>query len=148
MQHKFFGLIAVSALLSATLSGCATPYGDARNPITGWTGGYSESKGPGELIKVIFSGNGIIKTDTVSVYLLYRCAEIAQREGKPYFAFYQNLPDAVLDKKSTSKSASTVGRKPTDYAYILLSKEDKPGYLSASAVISSLEIHIKPEGGK
>jgi hypothetical protein len=125
------------------LVGCATGYQDASNPLLGWTGGYSEQKGPGDLIKVIFAGNGYSTREKVGTYLLYRCAEIARREGKPYFAFYQNLPAAVMDKRSSEKLVTTVTGKPTTYAYVLLFDAPAPGLLDSTELLTRLEPDVK-----
>ena len=125
------------------LAGCATGYQDASNPLVSWTGGYQEAKGPGELTKVSFLGNGIITQEKAGTYLLYRCAEIAKRENKPYFALYQNLHSAVVDKRSPGKTVNSIGGKPTGHAYILLFDSPAPGLLSTSEVLARLEPEVK-----
>lgn len=127
----------------AMLVGCATGYHDASNPLLGMTGGYWEQKGPGELIKVGFSGNSIITREKVGIYLLYRCAEIAKRENKTHFAFYQNLPAAVTDKRSTEKAVTTITGKPADYAYILFFDGPAPGLLDSAELLARLEPEVK-----
>jgi hypothetical protein len=124
------------------LTGCATGYHDLTNPLLGLTGGYWEQNGPGELIKVGFAGNGFISREKVGTYLLYRCAEIAKREGKPYFALYQNLPSAVLDRRSSEKAVTTITGKASDYAYILLFDTNASGLLVTSEVIARLEPEV------
>jgi hypothetical protein len=130
--------LAAPLLALACLTGCATGYHDMRNPLVGWTGGYWEDKGPGELIKVGFAGNGAITRDKVGTYLLYRCAEVAQRERKAYFALYQSLPEAVMDRRSSEKTVTTVTGKPTAYAYILFFDDAAPGLLSTADVLKRL----------
>ncbi|WP_374517872.1 CC0125/CC1285 family lipoprotein [Undibacterium squillarum] len=126
-------------LAISILSGCATGYHSSSNP----TGGYWEKKGPGQLIKVGFSGNGYVTRQKVGAYLLYRCAEITQREGKKYFAFYVNLPAAVMDQRSSKKNVTKIGSHVTDYAYILFFDDPSPGLLDSSEVIASLEKEVK-----
>ncbi|MCU0973945.1 MAG: hypothetical protein MUF80_08340 [Burkholderiales bacterium] len=134
----------LTAVVAVTvMAACATAYQDATNPITGFTGGYWESKGPGQLVKVGFAGNAYIERGRVGTYLLYRSAEIAKREGKPYFAFYENLPAAVVDKRSSERSVKTVGGKPVTYAYILFFDAPEPGLLNAAEVIARLEPEVK-----
>jgi hypothetical protein len=132
-------------LFVAVLGGCATGYHDASNPILGFTGGYWDQKGPGKLLKIGFSGNGFINREKVGVYLLYRCAEVAQREGGNYFAMYTSLPSAILDRRSSERSVATIGGKPATYAYILLLDQDSPGALSAADVITRLKPEVDPE---
>jgi len=130
--------IAAPLLALMGLVGCATGYQDMSNPLVGWTGGYWEDKGPGELVKVGFAGNGMITRDKVGTYLLFRCAEIAQRERKAYFALYRSLPEAVVDKRSPEKMVTTVTGKPTAYAYILFFDDAAPGLLSTADVLKRL----------
>jgi hypothetical protein len=131
--------------LLPVLSGCATGYQNAANPLIGWMGGYWDQKGPGELIKVGFAGNGFIEREKVSVYLLYRCAEIAQREGKEFFVLYENLPAAIADRRSGEKSVGTITGKPTGYVYILLLDQPSGYVLQADDVIARLKPQVKPE---
>jgi len=127
------------------LSGCATGYQDLSNPILGWKGGYWDKKGPGELIKVGFAGNMFVEPDKVGSYLLYRCAEIAQREGREFFVLYESLPAALSDRRSTEKSVGTVASRPTAYVYILLLEDASGTVLSANEVITRLKPLVKPE---
>jgi len=136
----------VAPVVALLLAGCATGYHDITNPLVGWSGGYWEGKGPGELVKVGFAGNNLISKETVGSYLLYRCAEIAQREHKPYFALYESLPAAVVDERSSEKSVTTVTGKPTTYAYILFFDQAGPRLLNTADVLKRLEPVVK--GGK
>jgi hypothetical protein len=144
--HRSLTSALITAL--ALLAGCATGYQDASNPLTGWTGGYWEEKGPGELVKVGFGGNGYIAREKVGTYLLYRCAEIARREGKPYFALYQDLPAAVMDRRAPEKSVGTITGKPSAYTYILFFDAPAPGLLSTSELLARLEPEVKASPAK
>lgn len=139
----FLARIAAPVVALTLLAGCATGYHDATNPLLGITGGYWEQKGPGDLIKVGFGGNGFITREKVGVYLLYRCAEIAKRENKTYFALYQNLPAAVMDKRSSDKAVTTITGKPNTYAYILFFDAPAPGLLNSTEVLARLEPEVK-----
>jgi len=136
-------MLAAMAMVVA-LSSCATGYHSATNPILGLSGGYWDQPGPGSLIKVGFSGNGYITSDKVATYLLYRCAEVTQREGGSHFVFYTSLPDAVADKRSSERVVSALGGKPATYAYILLVPADAAQALSAEEVITRLGPVVKP----
>lgn len=141
--------IAVVLLLSALASGCATQYGDAKGPLAAIglsTGGYDERTGPGDLIKVSFYGNGYIKPEKVETYLLYRCAEIAIRENKPFFGFYKDLPQAVAQRTSTTKPTTHTMNRPYSYAYILPSTTPESGFLNARDIVQrhALEVLGKP----
>lgn len=135
--------LLLTSALALLVSGCATPYQDARNPLTGWTGGYLEEPGPGELMKVGFAGNSGISEATVSTYLLYRCAELAQRDSRPYFALYRSLPAAILDRRSSMQSAESFLGKPGAYAYILYFDAPEDGLLETSDVLTRLGPQIK-----
>jgi hypothetical protein len=133
----------VAIAMAAALSACATGYHSATNPILGLTGGYWDQPGPGSLIKVGFSGNGFIKGEKVATYLLYRCAEVAQREGGSHFVFYTSLPDAIADKRSSERVVNSLGGKPTTYAYIQVVPAGEPEALSAEEVVSRLGPIVK-----
>ena len=115
---KLRNLAAAAATL--LLAGCATGYHGA-----GFTGGYWEHEGPGELIKVHFAGNGFSDASTVDKYLLRRCAEVAQAKGKPYFRMYPSIAEAIIEEKVRKQMVSMVTNGPLGYAYVLL--EDQPG---------------------
>lgn len=132
-------------MLALALAGCATGYHDASNPILGLTGGYWDSQGPGSLIKVGFSGNGFIEPGKVATYLLYRSAEVTQREGGTHFVFYTSLPDAIADRRSSERKVATIGGKPASYAHILLAQPDDDQALSAAEVITRLGPIVKPK---
>jgi len=135
------GLMAVLAAL--LLSGCATGYHSASNPLLGWTGGYWDQPGPGQTIKVGFAGNSIIEADKVSTYLMYRSAEVTQREGGTHFVLYRNLPDAVRDVRSTEKSTGTLGGKPTNYAYIWIVPATERDAIDAADILRRLGPEVR-----
>jgi hypothetical protein len=140
MKRHLLGAATMAMLLSA----CATGYHSASNPILGMTGGYWDQPGPGRLIKVGFSGNGYITRDKVATYLLYRCAEVAQREGGSHFIFYTSLPDAIGDRRSSERIVNAMGGKPATYAYILVLSDAEADALSATEVITRLGPVVKP----
>lgn len=136
---------AVAAMAALALSGCATGYRSINTPLLGFSGGYWEQRGPGQLIKVGFSGNGFIDAATVSDYLLYRCAEVAQREGSTHFVLYTNLPAAISDRRSSDRHVFTTFGKPDGHAYILLVPADAPSALSVQEVLDRLGPKVKPQ---
>ena len=139
----FFRHAILSLAGLVLLAGCATRYQDGNNLLTGWTGGYWEDSGPGELVKVGFSGNSNITTETVSAYLLYRCAEVAKRANKPYFALYRSLPAAVQDVRSPDQEIDVYMGKPDSYVYILYFDQAEEGLLETSEVLARLESQVK-----
>lgn len=130
--------------LMAALSGCATGYHSATNPILGYTGGYWDAKGPGRLIKVGFSGNAFIKEDVVEKYLLYRCAEVTRREGGTHFVLYSSLPNAIRDVRSAEREARSLGGKPYTWAYIDIVAAGTANAHSAEDVITRLGPMVNP----
>lgn len=137
---RYLNIFAPLAL-SVMLAGCATGYQSVSNPLVGWTGGYWEKNGPGELVQVGFAGNSLITEQKVGVYLLYRCAEIAKEAKKPYFAFYASLPEAVADRRSSERFVNSTIGKPTTFAYILFFDKPEPDLLETAEVLARL----KPE---
>jgi hypothetical protein len=128
----------------AALTGCATGYHSATNPILGMTGGYWDAKGPGRLIKVGFSGNGFIKEAQVETYLLYRCAEVTRREGGTHFVLYSSLPNAIRDVRSAEREARSLGGKPYTWAYIDIVAAGTIDAHSADEVITRLGPIVHP----
>ncbi len=128
---------------AALLNGCATGYHSVKDPLLGWTGGFWEEPGPGELVVVGFGGNGYIAHEKVAVYLLYRCAELSREKGKPYFRIYDSLPSAILDRPLNSAFVSPVTGKPLGQVYMLY--EDRPvaGAFATAEVISRYEMEVK-----
>jgi hypothetical protein len=141
--------IAACALAATLpgLGGCATGYHDAGG-LLGYTGGYYDHKGPGDLYKVGFSGNAFVSADKVRDYLTYRCAEIARREGHAWFAIYRNLPDAIRDQRAASKKVGSMSNKPWGEVYILFFEKPEDGLLNADEVIARLKPVVENEGTK
>ncbi|NHZ35062.1 hypothetical protein [Massilia rubra] len=106
-------------------------------------GGYEEEAGPGKLIKVSYTGPLGVHVYMAANSVLYRSAEITQREGKAYFALYNDLPSALKDRRSEKAIFSTVGGRAFSYAYIVPFQDNAPGLLSAAEVIARLEIKVK-----
>lgn len=138
----------VAAVLALSLAGCATGYHSANNLILGYTGGYWDKKGPGSTIKVGFSGNAFIKPEKVGVYLLYRSAEITQREGGTHFVLYQSLPEAVRDVRSAERKVSSTWGQPNTYAYIWIVPADERDALSAADIIERYGPEVKGAADK
>lgn len=124
--------------LALLLAGCATPYGRS-----GWTGGYWDKPGPGELIEVGFDGNGLIDVSTVDVYLLYRCAELTRQHGKDYFSMYATIADAIRDRPIFEVSATALGGKPISKVYVLLQDGQVPGALAADQVMARYSAQVR-----
>ena len=135
--------ITAAALAALLLAGCATGYHSAGDPLRGWTGGFWDHKGPGELTIVGFGGNGYIKQDKVAVYLLYRCAELTQQQGKTHFRIFDSLITAVIDRPLDRAFVSPVTGKPLGQVYMLFEESAVPGAFSAADVIAQYQAEVK-----
>lgn len=74
-------LFAIALAACALLAGCATPYQN-----DSLIGGASETALGATQYRVRFRGNAHTTPERAADYCLLRCAEIALREGFPYFA--------------------------------------------------------------
>ncbi|RSZ57864.1 hypothetical protein HF313_24310 [Massilia atriviolacea] len=139
----FIGLLCL-ALAPLMLSACGSDY-RPRNVIglRGLDGGYEEEPGPGKLIKVSYTGPSSATVYMAANAVLYRSAEITQREGKAYFALYNDLPSAMKDRRSEKTVFSTIGGRAFSSAYIIPFAENAPGLLSAAEVIARLQTKVK-----
>ena len=137
-MQKQTGLLA----LMIALGRCATGYHDTRSPIAGWTGGYWDQPGPGQLVKVGFDGNGYIDRETTNAYLMYHCAELAQQRNKPYFRMYASLNDAIRDQPVKELAIGRVGGKLDDWMFVLFDDQEVSGDLSATAVKQQYESYV------
>ncbi len=136
--------VASVAMLAITLSACASAYESrTANLFRAVHGGYEDEQGPGQLIKVSYTGTLGVGVHMAAHYVLYRSAEIALREGKPYFALYRDLPSAMKDRRSPNSTFSTIDGRAFSYAYILPFEADADGLLSAHAVMKQLESKVK-----
>lgn len=138
------GNLIAAAMIAVALCGCATGYHDARNPILGIAGGYWDEPGPGRLLKVGFSANSFSRNEMVENFLLYRCAEVAKREGASHFVLYATLPDAVADKRSSGRTVKSTFGKPATFAYILPVPAGEPSALSSAELIARLGPLVRP----
>lgn len=123
-------------VLALAVTGCATTYHDARNPVLGITGGYWDQPGPGQLMKVGFAGNGFSKRDTVVPFIMYHCAELAAERHKPYFRMYYSLFDAIRDKPIEEAVVGRVDGKLGDWVFVLFDDSDAPGDLSTQDTLA------------
>lgn len=128
------------------LSGCATTYHSANNPILGLTGGYWDQPGPGELVKVGFAGNGYSKRDTVAPFIMYHCAELAGQRHDPYFRMYYTLFDAIRDKPIDQAIVGRVGNGLGDWVFVLFDKQYEPGDLSAIDTLKKYDPIVHGQG--
>lgn len=122
---------AFLVLVFALLAGCATAYQDM-----GVAGGHFEQGGPGQLKIVYFAANGYSDPKVVSIYGLYRCAELANEKHKAYFTIYQSLGDAVRGRGNERPVMSWIQGKPIVTAYVLFTDEARSGSQNTQDILS------------
>ena len=130
-MRKVLGILCLSSAL-----GACTPYASSGNLLTGWMGGYSDSAGPGELTRVEFSGNGYVDPQKIGLYVMYRCAELAQQNGKPYFSMYPTIAHAIEDIPLKEAVVGSVGGKPIGTIYMLYQPSAVPGAVATPAMLA------------
>ncbi|KAF1071827.1 hypothetical protein [Variovorax sp.] len=128
MKRK--GRLAIGMACCLGLAGCATQYQSA-----GLTGGHTDSIGPGHLQRFDFSGNGYSEPAKIKVFALYRAAEAAQAQSKPYFVMYDSLLSAAFNRPSPMPRVGTIGGKPWAYAFVRFSETPVTGGLETTAVL-------------
>ena len=111
-------------------------------------GGYTDVPGPGSLTKVTYSANGFTQPADVANFLLYRCAEVAQREGASHFVLYETLGNAIRDVRSSERLVRRNFGKPVTFAYILPADANESSALSAAELIERLGPLVKPRKEK
>jgi hypothetical protein len=77
--------ILLMAAVAIGLASCATPYAQQ-----GLTGGFDVQELRPDVFRISFQGNGYTSRETVQVYWLYRCAQLALEKG---FAGFEILSD-------------------------------------------------------
>jgi hypothetical protein len=130
--------LCLALLLGGLLAGCATRYQSA-----GFTGGHAQMAGPGKLEKVSFYGNGYTSTEKVQKFALYRCAEVAQSQGKANFILYDSLFNAARDRSSGLPRVGFAGTKPVAFAFMLTLDAPRYGSLETQTVLKELESFVK-----
>ena len=68
--------VLLVAAVAVGLASCATPYAQQ-----GFTGGFDVQELRPDVFRVSFQGNGYTTRETVQVYWLYRCAQLAIEKG-------------------------------------------------------------------
>lgn len=117
------------------LSACAESYKNGTiRPI-----GARADNEVGKLERVTFTGNDYTSRALAEQYTIYRCAELAQEKGKPYFVMYDSLTSAARDIPSSRPQRGTIKKAPYVTAYILLLEFPRQGALEAKAVLAELQ---------
>lgn len=129
-------MIYRTVLIACTflLSGCATGY-----KSLGYTGGYTEVNGYGNLLKVYFFANGFTEREKAAQGLMYRCAELAIQKQKSHFILFKNMTDAANGAASKLPSTGSLGGNPSAYAYVLFLDSPREHSFDAQKVAAELK---------
>jgi nucleotide-binding universal stress UspA family protein len=128
----------IAWMVAATLmvSGCTTAYrGQYGKSLKG---GGTRTQGPGRLARVAFYGNGFTSASVIAQFAVFRAAEYAHAQGKPYFLLYPTLIAAAMDQPASSPAVGLVGGKAQATAYVLPIEEPAPGALETAALLAKL----------
>lgn len=117
-------------------TGCATSY---QSGAFSYTGGYYEVVVNDKITKVVFSGNGFLENETAATYTLFRCAEIAQKQNKPYFLMYDSVNMASFGKTTQEVTRGSIGGKPVTYTYMQAVDKKRDGAISTEEILKQLE---------
>lgn len=131
----FFRLCLLAACLC--LAACAESYSNGtKRPI----GARADNKyGVGKLELVTFVGNEYTPRALAEQYAIYRCAELAQEKGKPYFVMYNSLTSAARNIPSPRPQSGTIMKSPYITAYVLLLESPRQGAQETKAVLAELQ---------
>lgn len=136
-MHMKYG--RTSAFLAALLlTGCATQY-----QSSSLTGGHRDGAGAGHLQRIDFYGNGYSEPAKMQVFALYRAAEVAQTQHKPYFVLYDSLFSAARNRPSEMPRVGTLGGKPWAYAFVRYSDTNVAGANETATVLKTYAEAVK-----
>ena len=82
--------VLLVAAVAVSLASCATPYAQQ-----GFTGGFDVQELRPDVFRVSFQGNGYTTRETVQVYWLYRCAQLAIERGFNGFEILSDMKFSV-----------------------------------------------------
>jgi hypothetical protein len=101
-----FRILMITAV-AVGLASCATPYTQQ-----GLIGGFDVKELRSDVFRVSFQGNGFTTRESVQVYWLYRCAQLALEKGFTGFEILSDMQFAMRhpssDDRAWSKLASSV----------------------------------------
>ena len=93
---------SLAIFLVTLLVGCATPYDTQKS---GWNAGmgFTTTQINSDIWQIDFTGNDFTDRDTTKRFVLRKAAEIATRDGYPYF----RIIDGQTDKDITGVSSNS-----------------------------------------
>ena len=99
--------ILLVAAVAVGLASCATPYAQS-----GLTGGFDVQELRPDVFRISFQGNGYTSRETVQVYWLYRCAQLALEKGFNGFEILSDMQFVMrrppMDDRDRPKLSSSV----------------------------------------
>lgn len=131
--------LCLFAFAALVLGACAaTPYVQERHGGLLVGGGY-RLQGPGKVVKVGFVGRNTAEEAMVQRYAVYRAAEFAQAEQKPWFLLFKSLGDVLRDRPAYGPSLGTMAGVPHAFAYVLLLDEQRPKARKTADVLAEMK---------
>lgn len=118
--------ILLLAAAAVGLASCATPYAQQ-----GITGGFDVQELRPDVFRVSFGGNGFTTKETVQVYWLYRCAQLAVEKG---FAGFEILSDMQFSMRRAPADDRDRPRLSSAVASLRTSIPVSPGEASQVSV--------------
>ena len=100
--------VLLVAAVAVSLASCATPYAQQ-----GFTGGFDVQELRPDVFRVSFQGNGYTTRETVQVYWLYRCAQLAIEKGFNGFEILSDMQFSMrrppADDRDRPRLSSSTG---------------------------------------
>jgi len=144
--------VLLTATLLLFLVGCgATPYQEMGTFNA--TGGYKTEQASNGIIKIVFNANSRLKPSMTKTYTMLRAAEVGKDRGKPYFAMYASMVDALTDQKKSDEpvlettifGTQVVGSQ--GYAFVKYHNVKQPGDLSVDKIYKQYGHFIQGDKG-
>jgi len=96
--------VLLVAAVAVSLASCATPYAQQ-----GFTGGFDVQELRPDVFRVSFQGNGYTTRETVQVYWLYRCAQLAIEKGFNGFEILSDMQFSMRRPAADDRQGPRLG---------------------------------------
>jgi hypothetical protein len=129
--------ITLLLLVLGVLSGCATPtaYRPYQDSFFESSGGYTDIKLQDGVYRVSFTGNADTVGDRSANFAMLRCAEVALRDGYPYFVISSDRTETLSSVAPYRNSWASFYNMPVS-TYVIQCFKEKP---TTTAVIYNAE---------
>ena len=134
----------IFAVICLALSSCATPY----QPKDGFGHGYSDIQLGTDTFRVEFKGNSDTDSTDVSLYLLYRCAELTIEKGFDYFVFITQDAGSNTGTGVMLGTSIFLASSPGASALIKAYKGNKPNESPSAFDAKELLLYLDAEFAK